>query len=252
MAYTARDFLEFIYPIIWQQWSTRAVGSRWFLRIINMALDELYGYKWFSWSWQHRADAFTFRSSDQPLTVRTRYPIRSMDKFWTGNFVGPVNWIVWSGICDDCAWLAGWPVYEPCDNYCCSNCQQIIFKEKRAHNKLCAGEYSIDRSTVMDMWGAGGWRHISLLAPWIEQIYVTYFCGVMHLKSYEDIIPLPDCFMRILAMLVCAYIIPHYGQSMQWQETSYRIEAQKNLEWEKENDKMSPDTLDFIAPNGII
>jgi len=24
------------------------------------------------------------------------------------------------------------------------------------------------------------------------------------------------------------------------------------LEWEKENDKMSPDTLDFIAPNGII
>ena len=74
---------------------------------------------------------------------------------------------------------------------------------------------------------------------------VTYFRGVKHVVNRDDIVPIPDNFIHVLALLVAAQIVPLYGIMLENQELNYLSQARKELDALKMQDNIFPSDMRF-------
>ena len=79
----------------------------------------------------------------------------------------------------------------------------------------------------------------------LSALRVTYFRGVKHVTQWDDVIPLPDNFIHILALFVAAQIVPLYGIMMEQQDLNYLSLARKELDALKAQDNIFPKDMRF-------
>lgn len=241
MAYTVRDALRFVYPLIWQHGATRAVWANNFLVMTNHALNMIYNYNWYIWSWQHTKDLFIIPNEDQlALRLVTSKPINTIDKFYTSN---------WTDIEQE---------FKPCkctfdlpDVVCWSSCEcdvpcnPLKLTKIRPQNNLCSWEYKIAWSEIAWQWWLQGRIIQVLLEKKVKQLWVSYWKWPVHVKSFDDIIPLPDNFMTAFAYFIAGMIVPMYWTMMQQQDLTFTSIARKQLDELKMADNDFPPKVEF-------
>ena len=65
------------------------------------------------------------------------------------------------------------------------------------------------------------------------------------MKTFDDIIPLPDTFMHVFGLVCAALIAPIYGAMMQQQDMNRRAIARKELDNFKAADNIAPREIRF-------
>ncbi len=241
MSYTVRDALKFVYPIVWQHWATRAVGANQFIFAANHALNMIYNYQWFIWSWQHMKDIFILPSGNpQALRLVTRQPINTVDKFFSSNWNDIENSLRPCECEFDIEDVVCW---TGCD--CEPACTPVKLKKIRPQNSLCAGEFKVAWSELAGAgWLNGRIIHVYLQHP-VEQLRVTYWRGVKHVTTFDEIVPLPDSFMTAFGYFIASIIVPMYGIMMQQQDLTYSSLARKQLDELKMADNDFPPEVRF-------
>lgn len=240
--YNVRDFLQFVRPLVNQYGATHAIGTKSFLFSVNHALNMLYNYQGYPWTWQHTKDDFTNLSGD-PLKLITSYPILFVDKFYTGK-MQPIDWAATACDCPE-------PEPDPCGPYimpcvcACDWCEELKWMKVLPQNKLCGGQYQVSSSLIPGM----GWLNGRLIKVkpdrTISGLWVTYFRGVRHVKTFDDIIDIPDNFMTALSYFVAAQVIGNYAQFRNGDDVNYLTLARQELDSLKKHDNIFPSKMEF-------
>ncbi len=249
-----------VYPFISHIGFTWAVPPYVFMAALNHAINFIYAYWWYKWSWQHRKDSYTQICWDR-IRIRTTRPITSVDRFYCWS-ITPINcWECWqapdlSGCntpvsnCKTCNWKEidmimvaphadlncwqyqlqndisyynpDWPWcrYDP-ENPCGKNWTELVSKD--------CDECSIQPDLICGMWGMWGNR-IELKLPnncWCicnvsnSWLWVTYYRWPQHLTSMKDYIYMPQWFTTVLAFLTAHFLLPAHGIARQYDDVNY-------------------------------
>ena len=215
MNFKARDALRFVWPHIWQYWAIYSYWTDNFLYLLNTCVEMVYWENWFLWSWEHIKEAFTNYTPDADwvITLITTYPIVEIDKFRTGKMT-PINWVASACDCPQ-------PVPNPCPEtvpqhhccgchscYCeCTNWEEHTYTKVLPQNKLCSGEYQVSGWDNPWMWWLS-WRIIKVKphcnTAWLR---VTYYRGPNFIKTFDDIVPLPQSRVAtVLPFLMASFV----------------------------------------------
>jgi len=251
MAYTVREWLHFVYWLIWQVGATAQLNANSFLMYTNSALNMVYNYQWYIWTRQHYKDVFNLSSEDwTEYKTLTREPVAKIDKFYVFNWQDVENPVqpatTWTPTdCWDCENLPWITCYE---TNCCYNdppCKSLDLFENLPHNELCANQYAVTWSEIKGM-GWYEWRiiHVKLKYP-TSGLWVTYYRGVRHMKTFEDILPIPDAFITPRAYYVAWHITPLYGIMAQQQDLNFMSIARKELDSLKMADNIFHENIVF-------
>lgn len=240
MAYTARDALKFAYVHLSQHGATRALWVSNFMYALNGAINHVYNYEWYVWSWQHVKDAFTL-TWKKHLRLVTRWPIQVVDKFRTWerkDVMGTASPCDCPSIEDDS--ISCW-----CECFCPSECKDLPMVRIHPSNQLCPGEYKVNGSEIKGMWWLQ-WRIMEVYLPYdVTWLWVTYYRGPKHVTKRDDIIPVPDNFIHIIWYIIAAQCVPLYGIMMQQQDLNYWSIARKELDYLKKQDNIFPHKMIF-------
>lgn len=252
MAYNVREWLHFVYWLIWQVGATAQLNPNSFLMYTNSALNMIYNYQWYIWTRQHFKDMFNLSSEDwTEYKMITRNPVLKADKFYTFDWKDVENPIQpsesWTPTdCWDCENLPWIVCYE--SESCCYNnppCKDIELFENLPHNQLCANQFAITWGNQKWMW----WLnqrivHVKLQYP-VSWLWMTYFKWFKHLTSFDDILPIPDAFITPRAYYVAWHITPLYGIMAQQQDLNFMSIARKEMDSLKMADNIWHDNMVF-------
>ncbi len=228
--YTLREWLKFAYPLIWQAGATASIGTEQFLATANSALNMVYNYLWYDRSWQHEKALFKLSSEDRTQRkLLTKHPVKKIDKFFSTRWVDVEKWATACNMdCDlkDPELLCQYDCGE-----CLVSCSPMEMAWVLPNNQLCVWQYQIWWwNFVPELWWQQ-WKIIRASLPkWVDTFWVTYFRWVEHMKSFDDIIPLPDSFITARAYFMAWYVVPLYWIMMQQQDLNYMSLARKELD----------------------
>lgn len=240
--YTVRQAYEFLYPMINQHGATRLVWPNNFIPLINHAIAMVYNYEWYIRSFTHRKDLFHMANKTQ-WVLASRRPVRVIDKFWAGPWKDVYN--IQKDECYCNFKLPDKAIKACCECGCIEECEPLPLKKILPHNKLCAGQYQV-------AWGFVPWQggldgrivHVDTGKP-VEALWMSYFCWPVPMQTFDDIIPLPDAFVPILALIMAAIVLPNHWASRQQEDLNYYSLYRKELDYLKKVDNINPVTLDF-------
>jgi len=228
--YKLRDWLKLVYALVWQTWSTSAIWmDDQFIFIANSALNMIYNYQWFKRSWQHTKELFNLSNSQRvSWKLLTQHPIRTVDKFFVSKRIDVEKSAT---ACDINCDLEDVECPFECDPCSPVSCRPIELSWILPNDNLCPWQYQVWWwNFVSELW----WIQWSIIRVYLEipvdTLWVTYFRWVKHMKSYDDIIPLPDSFITARAYFVAWHIVPMYGIMMQQQDLNYMSLARKELD----------------------
>lgn len=243
--YTLREWLKFAYPLIWQAWATASIGTEQFLATANSALNMIYNYQWYDWSWQHTKALFHLSSPDKTQwKLLTKYPVKKVDKFYSTRWQDVESCASACNI--DCDIKDPELVCEMNCWDCIANCSNLEMVWILPNDQLCVWQYQIwGGNFFTELWWQQ-WKIIrASLKKWVDTLWLTYFRWVDHLKSFDDIIPLPDSYMTARAYFLAWYVVPLYWIMMQQQDLNYHSIARKELDSLKMGDNIRHDKVRF-------
>lgn len=247
MNFTARDALRFVWPFIWQYWAIYSFWTDNFLYLLNTCIELLYAENGYLWTWQHIKEAYTNLTADWEwaISLLTKYPIRTVDKFFTWRMV-PMPWVATACDCppepeNPCTYTYAWWSCICCTSCCasCTNDCPLEFTQILPHNKLSAWEYQIPWWDLPWMWGLN-WRIIRLKpSATLQWLWVTYYRWPNFIKSFDDLVPLPQSRVAtVLPLLMASMINIDRSAYFQWMY-SKKISDLKN------EDNVFPKTMVF-------
>lgn len=115
---------------------------------INHAINMIYNYEGYIWTWSHRKDAFVM-NTETTGSLLTRRPVRKVDKFRTSRYTD-VDKIKE----DPCVCPVNPPsdlVRPCCDCNCTAPCDPFLLDQILPQNQLCAGQFQISGGFVPGM-----------------------------------------------------------------------------------------------------
>lgn len=239
--YTLRQALHFLYPRVSQYGASKAIGSQSsYIFAANDCIDYIYSYGWYKRSWLSYREPFVVTWSSI-LYLKTTYWISSINNFYTSQFASIHSWWSCNCACDDPCSVILTPACNKC--ICSWDCMPISLTEKMPHEDLCPGSYRIESSSITWMWWLDGNVIAIMLPSWmnISNLWVSYIRTPTHIRSYDDILFMPDRYMGIFWLLMAELIAPHYWQFMQWAENQYKQKADERLQHMKMLDSHVPD-----------
>lgn len=234
--YTVKDFLHFVYPLVWQNGVTRLLWWDDLYFMINQAVAEIYNFQpekadhRFHWSWTHRKDVFRMSQEKAGMWVCfTRWPVRMIDEFWTSKRNDVYKLQIDKCYCDMNLPEAYIKSCDCCD--CCElPCEPLELTQIRPQANLCPWTYQIAWSFVDGMWWLD-WRILRVNAKeCIDTLRVTYYCWPLKVSKPDDQIPLPDSFMHIAAKIIAANVMPMNWESRQQDDLQYYSTVRRELE----------------------
>jgi len=205
--YTAKDVLWFAYMLISQHWATAWIWANNFLFALNSALNQIYNYWWYMRSRQHFKDSFTTNWS-QMVTLVSRHPIQTVDKFWTWPRTD-VDWAITPWWCN-CPQLPNleWSCW--CSCWCTVECKPLWMNKIMPQNQLCPWDYQISWSEIKWMWWMDG-RIVKAYLPCnVNRVWMTYYRWPKHITNFDEVVPLPDSFVHILWRMIAWILVPLY------------------------------------------
>lgn len=225
--YTLKQALHFLYPRIGHHWSNKSIGSEYsYLFAANDCLDFIYSYWGYKRSRLHYREVFVLQDK-KILYLKTQFPISDIFNFYTTEFTTIHGWS-WS-----CSCQCDTQTITSCNACSCDwGCIPINLAEKMPHEELCPWSYRIESSSIVGMWWMDGNVIAVMLPNWVrpQSLWVSYLRTPKHLKSYDDIVYLPQRFFGIFSLLMAEYIAPHYWQLLQWIENNYKAKAEERLQ----------------------
>jgi len=241
MALTLKDWLDYVYPILAQHWATRAIWSKHFLHVANHALNVIYNYQWYIRSWQHVKDVFISHSdSKHKWRLATRRPVERVDRFYTSTR-SDVEWKI--DVCECPEIPDDITCYSKC--WCDPTCTAINMNRRLPQNELCAWEYKVSWSDQLWMW----WLNWSIISAYVqsptEVLRVSYYKWLKLLKSFDEVLPIPDSFLTAWAYFIAWIIVPSYWVMMQQQELNFMSMWRKELDSLRMHDNNFPDKVEF-------
>lgn len=241
MAWTARDALRYVYPILTQYWATHALGNETFLSMINMAMLDIWTHRWHRRTRQHWKDNFT-SLEDTPYRLITTWPIRDIDRFYTWEMIKR-DWFKENILCTDCD-IPQW-YCAPCSPCWCNGCKPLDLYEVLPQNELCPWEYAITWSDFEWMWWFA-WQIIRVFpkSP-VDSLRVTYYREFKPVETFDDKMPIPLSFASVLAKLMAFYVLWRYWQFRIWEENNMFQFARQQLDELYEADQQNPKKMDL-------
>lgn len=249
MSYSVKQFAPLIYPIVNQHGVSYAVWPNNLIHLINLWVNMIYNYEWMHWSWQHRKDLFNMNEQSQ-WALLSRWPIRKIDKFWWGSWKDVDK--IWIDKCYCNLNLPDKDIIKPCcECNCLAPCKPLELNEILPQNKLCANQYQISGSFIWGMWWLD-WRivKVDLWNQVVNDLWMSYFCWPVKVEKFDDIIPLPDSFIHILAWIIWATVVPQQGIARQQEDLTYYSLYRKELDFLRKADTIAPETLE-LPDNGM-
>ena len=215
MNFTARDALKFARPFIWQYWSIYAFWTDSFLFILNTCIEMIYAENWYIWTWQHTKESYTnlVSDGDWAVTLLTKYPIKTIDRFYTWKMT-PLQWVATACDCpvpepDPCNYTWAWDCWCCCRSSacCCTDGQELDISQILPQNKLWCWDYQISTWDLPGMWGLS-WRAIKFKPNGnISGLRVTYYRWPNSIKTFDDIVPLPQSRVAtVLPLLISTFV----------------------------------------------
>lgn len=235
---TIREVLEFCYVLVGAHGVTQAIGEDAIIPAVNLALINIYNYKWYLWSWQEYREAFTTIPSARAV-LTTRYPILNPNYllFHEGPAPSTDDIITW---CEPCV-QSNW-----CTSCACScldtACEPLKLDYQSPQDKLCAMQYQVS-------WGGRlGWLWGRIIrvdtgrkkCNWLYVLYQRWFNLI---KDANDEFPLPDNFISAFAYMYAHFVIPPMGQYRQGDDTNFYNLSERELEYLKLRDNVAPKSL---------
>lgn len=250
MAYTVKEALNFVYPHIWQNGASRLINTNQIMFAMNHALNMIYNYEWYIWSWTQRKDAFAMNWTVGSLL--SRWPVRKVDKFWTTKFTD-VDRISE----DPCVCPIDPPadLVKPCCECSCkatAQCKPLILDQILPQNNLCDNQYQISWSFTAGQGGLDGRILKVKLAEPTDVLWVSYFAGPVKLEKLTDIVPLPDSYMHVLGWIIAAMVVPLWGASRAQEDLNLHSLYRKELDYLRKIDNIHPKEVVFDSPNSDI
>ncbi len=240
MAYTVREAFHFATTALGSHGLSRLVGPNNFMYLINQAVNMVYNYNWYTWTWTHRKDLFDLKKWSLWVLL-SRWPVRTIDKFrtWKRTDVDKLQEDECERACK--LELPDWVIKPCCECNCIAPCKPLDLKEIQPQNQLCAWQYQISWSYIPWMWWMD-WRIVKVnlwnIEP--ELLWMTYYCWPVKLETYDDIVPLPDSFIHVLWWIIAALVVPPRWAARSQEDLSYYSLYRKELEYLKALDNIYP------------
>lgn len=247
MSWTARDALQYVYPILTQYGANHALGNETFLHMLNIGLAFIRSHKWYRRTWQHRKDNFT-SLQDNPYRLITTRPIRDIDNFYCGEMLRRDGFKE-NILCTDCD-IPQW-YCAPCTPCGCKWCKPMDVKEVLPSSELCPWEYAITWSNFEGMWWF--WWQIIRILPKneVDSLWVTYYREFSPVKSFDDQMPIPISFMHVLAEIMSAYTMWRYWQFRIGEDNNFFTLARIQLDELFEADQQNPREINLTTSDSL-
>lgn len=237
--YVVKDFLHFLYPLIWQNWVTRLAWSDDLYFLTNQAINEIYNFQpekadhRFHWSWTHRKDLFHMSADKKWMWVCfTRRPVRMVDEFWTSKRNDVYDLQEDKCYCDMNLPEDTWIIKScACECDCFVPCESIELKQIRPHANLCPWTFQIAWWFTKWMWWLD-WQ-IVRVNTWINQdiwLWMTYYCWPTKVSKPDDQVPIPDSFMHLAAKIIAANCMPMTWEQREQDDLQYYSTFRREME----------------------
>lgn len=237
--YVVKDFLHFLYPLIWQNWVTRLAWSDDLYFLTNQAINEIYNFQperadhRFHWSWTHRKDLFHMSEDKKWMWVCfTRRPVRMVDEFWTSKRNDVYDLQEDKCYCDMNLPEDTWIIKScACDCDCFAPCEPIELKQIRPHANLCPWTFQIAWWFTKWMWWLD-WQ-IVRVNTWLNQdvwLWMTYYCWPTKVSKPNDQVPIPDSFMHLAAKIIAANCMPMTWEQREQDDLQYYSTFRREME----------------------
>lgn len=237
--YVVKDFLHFLYPLIWQNWVTRLAWSDDLYFLTNQAINEIYNFQpekadhRFHWSWTHRKDLFHMSADKKWMWVCfTRRPVRMVDEFWTSKRNDVYDLQEDKCYCDMNLPEDTWIIKScACDCDCFAPCESLELKQIRPHANLCPWTFQIAWWFTKWMWWLD-WQ-IVRVNTWINQdiwLWMTYYCWPTKVSKPDDQVPIPDSFMHLAAKIIAANCMPMTWEQREQDDLQYYSTFRREME----------------------
>lgn len=256
--YTVKQFLHFLYPLVWQNWVTRLIGNWDLYYLVNQAINEIYNFQpekadhMFHRSWTHRKDLFHMSEDKKGMWVCfTRRPVRMIDEFWTSKWNDVYNLQEDKCYCD-MNLPDTWIIKScACDCECRAPCEPLDLKKIRPQANLCPWTYQIAWWFTKWMWWLD-WQ-IVRVNTWLNKdfwLWLTYYCWPLKVTKETDQMPIPDSFMHIAAKIIAANCMPMSWETREQDDLQYYSTVRRELECLVKQDPEFPAKVEFKAnPN---
>lgn len=237
--YVVKDFLHFLYPLIWQNWVTRLAWSDDLYFLTNQAINEIYNFQpekadhRFHWSWTHRKDLFHMSADKKWMWVCfTRRPVRMVDEFWTSKRNDVYDLQEDKCYCDMNLPEDTWIIKScACECDCFAPCESLELKQIRPHANLCPWTFQIAWWFTKWMWWLD-WQ-IVRVNTWINQdiwLWMTYYCWPTKVSKPDDQVPIPDSFMHLAAKIIAANCMPMTWEQREQDDLQYYSTFRREME----------------------
>lgn len=237
--YVVKDFLHFLYPLIWQNWVTRLAWSDDLYFLTNQAINEIYNFQpekadhRFHWSWTHRKDLFHMSADKKWMWVCfTRRPVRMVDEFWTSKRNDVYDLQEDKCYCDMNLPEDTWIIKScACECDCFAPCESLELKQIRPHANLCPWTFQIAWWFTKWMWWLD-WQ-IVRVNTWINQdiwLWMTYYCWPTKVSKPNDQVPIPDSFMHLAAKIIAANCMPMTWEQREQDDLQYYSTFRREME----------------------